>query len=220
MLNPLDQLIGKRLTYTLVYLRNPKCASSSIFSALGPRNLLWREKKVLEAALGKDKKYKGLFSPTHATPDELFKIFGRGIGNFFTFTSCRNPFDRAISQFCFSVKNKFGSFYGLKEEGSFLEYCEVLHKNRRDKNFWPSVLQSDYSHSCLRVDCIIRFEELQKSWETMIKTFDISGLPSTLTHENSNDHLPYQEYYCDKSKEIILDVYEKDFNLLDYPTKL
>lgn len=220
MFNPLNQLIGKSFHYTLVYLRSPKTASSTLYRACGARNLLCREKKVLEAALGNDRKYKGLFSPTHATPDELFKIFGRGIGNFFTFTSCRNPFSKAISQWAFSVKNKFGSFYGLKENGSFLEYCEVLHKNRRDKNFWPSVLQSDYSHSCLRVDYIIRFEELQKSWETMIKTFDISGLPSTLTHENSNAHLPYQEYYCDKSKEIILDIYEKDFRLLNYPAKL
>jgi hypothetical protein len=220
MLNPLDQLINKPLVYTVVYLRAPKSASSTLYKACGPRNLLWREKKVLETALSNDRKYKGLFSTTHATPNELFKIFGRGIGNFFTFTSCRNPFDRAISQWAFSVKNKFGSFYGLKEDGSFLEYCEVLYKNRRDKNFWPSVLQTDYSHSCLRVDYIVRFEELQKSWEKMIKDFDISGLPVTLSWENKNDHLPYQEYYCERSKEIIFDVYQKDFEKLNYPKNL
>jgi hypothetical protein len=220
MLNPLDQLINKPLVYTVVYLRAPKSASSTLYKACGPRNLLWREKKVLETALSNDRKYKGLFSTTHATPNELFKIFGRGIGNFFTFTSCRNPFDRAISQWAFSVKNKFGSFYGLKEDGSFLEYCEVLYKNRRDKNFWPSVLQTDYSHSCLRVDYIVRFEELQKSWEKMIKDFDISGLPVTLSWENKNYHLPYQEYYCERSKEIIFDVYQKDFEKLNYPKNL
>jgi len=204
----------------MVYLRSPKTASSSIFAACGQRNLLCREEKVLKAALSKEKKYSNKFSPTHCLPHEAFRVFGRGIGNFFTFSSCRNPFERAISQYCFGLKNKFGPFYGLKEEGSFLEYCEFLYKNRHDKNYWPAVLQTDYTHGCLNVDWVIRYEKLQESWETMLKTFDISGLPSTLPHENKNDHRPYQEYYCERSKEIILSVYEKDFTLLKYPTVL
>jgi hypothetical protein len=217
MINPLNQLVGKPFVHTLVFLRTPKCASSTIEKAIGLRNLLCRERKALEAALSKDKKYDGKFDVTHATPAELFRIFGRGIGNFFTFSCCRNPYEKAISQWAFSVKNKFGRFYGFKENPSFLEYCEFLYKNRHDKNYWPAILQTEYTHGCLRVDYVIRFESLQESWSQMLKTFDISGLPLTLTHENQNAHLPYQEYYCERAKEIILDVYHKDFEKLNYP---
>lgn len=52
------------------------------------------------------------------------------------------------------------------------------------------------------------------------KDFDISGLPPTLPHENQNSHAPYQEYYCVRTKEIIADVYSRDFDLLNYSIKL
>ena len=219
MLNPLNQLIGKSFHYTLVYYRNPKCASSSIFSALGPRNLFWREKKFLDLALSKDKKYGGVFDTTHVLPAETRKLFGRGLDNFFSFTCVRNPFDKQISQHAFSRAKNWGRLYGLPDDGSFSEWCEVLWKKRKDQTFWPVIPQTKFSHE-VPLNFILKFETLNKDWQQMLSGNNIEGLPTSLPHENQSKHQPWQEVITEKDADIIREIFACDFEKLNYSLKI
>jgi len=220
MVNPLSSLVGKQLIHTIAYYRNPKCASTSIYAALQGRNLFWREKKMLERALSKDQKYQGIFDVSHVTPQEATRIFGyRGLESLFSFTCVRNPFDKQVSQWSFSRGKGWGKLYGIPDDGSFGDWCELLYKKRGDKNFWPTVLQTQFSHF-RPLRCIIRFERLQADWGNMIREFQIHGLPETLPHENSTKHKDWREYYGPNEKSIIQEVFQKDFETLKYSTDL
>lgn len=213
MLNPFNQLIGKPFVHTLVYYRNPKCASSSLYSAFSHRNLFVREQKFLDRVLSKEKKYQGVFATSHITPAESFRLFGRGILNFLTITSVRNPYERTVSQFAFSNGKKgWGAMYGLPDQGSFKDFCEAIYKMRKNPHFWPAITQTVYSHSnVVPIQCILRFENLQKDWSKMLKEFGIQGLPETLPWENKTNHAPWQEYYGDIEKGIVQEIFEEDF---------
>jgi hypothetical protein len=216
MINPLNQLIGKPFINTIVYYRNPKCASSSIYAALQGRNLFWREKKILEEKLRGDKKYQGLFDVSHVLPSESARIFGyRALENFFSFTCVRNPFDKQVSQWNFSRGKGFGKFYGVPDDGTFSDWCELLYKKRGDKNFWPTILQTEFSHF-RPLKYILRFEKINEDWKNMIKEFDIKGISDTLPHENSTTHAPWQEYYGETERQIILEIFSRDFERLNY----
>lgn len=199
----------------MVYYRNPKCASSSIFSSLGPRNLFWREKKFLEQSLSKDKKYQGVFDTSHVLPEEARRLFGRGLNNFFSFTCVRNPFDRQISQWSFSRAKGWGRLYGLPDDGSFSEWCEALWKKRKDQAFWPVIPQTKFSHA-VPLNCILKFETLNKDWRQMLLENDITGLPEKLPHENKSKHQPWQEIITEKDADIIREIFVDEFERLDY----
>jgi hypothetical protein len=216
MINPLNQLIGKPFINTIVYYRNPKCASSSIYAALRERNLFWREKKVLDEKLRGNKKYQGLFDPSHTLPEEAARIFGyRALENFFSFTCVRNPFDKQVSQWSFSRGKGWGKLYGVPDDGKFSDWCELLYKKKDDKNFWPVIKQTEFSHF-RPLKYIIKFENLQADWKKMIKQFDICGLPDTLPHENSTQHKDWREYYGETERQIVLELFHNDFEHLDY----
>jgi hypothetical protein len=219
MLNPLSSLIGQKFHHTLVYYRNPKCASSSLALALGPRNLFAREKKYLEQKLSRDKKYQGVFDVTHITPEESANIFGPKIKGYFSFTCVRNPFDRTVSQYSFSRGRGWGHLYGVPDDGSFGEYCEILWKKRGDKTFWPVIPQVAFSHY-RPLNYLIRFERLQQDWKKMIVDNGIHGLPDSLPHENKTNHLPWQELISPRAKEIIVELFARDFELLKYNTEI
>lgn len=219
MINPLNQLINKPFVYTMVYYRNPKAASSSLYSALGARNLFWREKKFLEEKLSKDKKYQGVFDVSHVLPEEARKLMGRGIENFFSFTCVRNPFDRQVSQWSFSRGKGWGRLYGLPDNGTFDEWCEILWRKRADKDFWPTILQIKFSHA-VPLNCVLKFENLQKDWADMLKDNQITGLPNTLPWENKTNHPPYQDLITDRAAEIIREIFLDDFQKLGYNINL
>lgn len=216
----LSSLVNKPFVHTIVLFRNPKSASSSLFKAIGPKNLFWREKKVLDKVLGGQKKYNGVFDTSHLTPAEAFSIFGRGICNLFSVCCVRNPYERQVSQWNFSRGKNWGKMYGLPDDGTFEEYCEILYKKRRDKNFWPAILQTEYSHGAVPIKYLIRFENLQKDWRRLIKDFEIKDLPESLPWENKTQHEPWQNYLTPRSKEILDEVLDEEFLKLGYKKSL
>lgn len=220
MINPLDQLINRPFVHTVALFRVPKSASSTLFLACGKKNLFCREEKFLEETLRSDKKYGGLFSATHILPSESYKIFGRGILNFLSIACVRNPYARQVSQYSFSKNKGFGKYYGLPENGSFEEYCEVLWKRRNDKTFWPAILQSDYVFGVVPIKFLIHFEILHKDWARLLQEYQIKDLPQELTWENRSEHAPWQEYITDRSKEILDEVLDKDFSPLGYKKEI
>jgi len=220
VINPLNQLVGKPFVYTVVLFRIPKSASSSLFLACGQKNLFCREEKLLEEKLRADKKYGGLFSATHILPLESYKIFGRGILNFLSIACVRNPYERQVSQYSFSKNKGFGKYYGLPENGSFEDYCEILWKRRNDKTFWPAILQSDYVFGVVPIKFLMRFETLRKDWARLLEEYQIKDLPRELPWENKTEHAPWQEYITDRSKEILDDVLNDDFSRLGYEKEI
>jgi hypothetical protein len=201
--------------FHLLFYRIPKNASTSISDHLGQFNLIKKhEKRFHECA---DKKlYRGWFDPTHAKPDEVYNVFKREMANYFSFCSVRNPWDRAVSMYHFSLKNDLGRLYGIKTDMSFEDFCDLLKEYKEDRYFIASQNQTEWLEGNYPPKVILRFENLKEEFAQMLKDYNISHISPDFPHKNATNHKLYTEYYNDSTKKIVADVFEKDIDILKY----
>jgi hypothetical protein len=199
----------------LLFYRIPKNASTSISDHLGYLNLIKKhEKRFIDQA---DKKlYRGWFDPTHAKPNEVYSVFKREMANYFSFCIVRNPWDRAVSMYHFSLKNKLGSLYGLSNDLTFEEFCELLLDRKDDRYFIASHNQTEWMEGFFPPKVHLRFENLKEDFGQMLKDYNISHISSDFPHKNATNHKKYTEYYNTNTKSLIKQVFEKDIDTLKY----
>ena len=206
---------GGGWVFHLLFYRIPKNASTSISEHLGQFNLIKKhEKRFHELA---DKKlYRGWFDPTHAKPNEAYNVFKREMANYFSFCIVRNPWDRAVSMYHFSLKNDLGRLYGIKTDMTFEVFCELLKDYENDPYFIASHKQTQWMEGFYPPKVHLRFENLQEEFALMLKQNNISHISPEIPHKNSTSHKFYQDYYNNNTKEIIKQVFEKDIDVLKY----
>ena len=202
-------------TDSLLFLRIPKNASSSIMEKLGTRNIVKKYEKKLQESLDKNI-YKDFFSATHARPHELQSVISPVEFGCFSFAVVRNPWDRVVSMYHFSIKKGLANLFGLDNDLSFEGFCEVLRSREGDRSFMPVFKQTEWTHGSIEVDEILKFENLSEDFSAMIKNHDIKDMPPRLPHHNRTIHKPYQDYFNSGTQKIIKKVFEEDCDLLKY----
>jgi hypothetical protein len=212
----LPQLMGGGgWIFHLLFYRIPKNASTSISEHLGSFNLIKKHEKRFHDNADK-KLYRGWFDPTHAKPNEVYRVFGRETANYFSFCTVRNPWDRAVSMYHFSLKNDLSKLYGIKSDPTFEEFCELLQDHEEDPYFIASQNQTEWMEGLHPPKVALRFENLKEEFAAMLKDYGISHISPDFPHKNATDHKLYTEYYNDNSKKIIASVFEKDIDTLKY----
>lgn len=199
----------------LLFYRIPKNASTSISEHLGTLNLIKKHEKRFHNQADK-RLYRGWFDPTHAKPNEVYNIFKREMANYFSFCIVRNPWDRAVSIYHFSLRNDLGKLYGLKTEMTFQSFCELLLEYKEDPYFIASHNQTEWMEGFFPPKVHLRFENLKEEFGQMLKNYNISHISPDFPHKNATNHKIYTEYYDDNSKKIIANVFEKDIDTLKY----
>jgi hypothetical protein len=199
----------------LLFYRIPKNASTSISEHLGSFNLIKKHEKRFHEQANK-KLYRGWFDPTHAKPNEVYSVFKREMANYFSFCIVRNPWDRAVSMYHFSLKNNLGSLYGLSNDLTFEEFCELLLYRKDDPYFIASQNQTEWMEGYFPPKIHLRFENLKQEFGQMLKDFNISHISPDFPHKNATDHKLYTEYYNTNTKSLIKQVFEKDIDTLKY----
>jgi hypothetical protein len=199
----------------LLFYRIPKNASTSISEHLGTLNLIKKHENRFQNQADK-KLYRGWFDPTHAKPNEVYSVFKREMANYFSFCIVRNPWDRAVSIYHFSLKNDLGKLYGLKTEMTFQSFCELLLEYKEDPYFIACHNQTEWMEGFFPPKVHLRFENLKEEFGQMLKNYNISHISPDFPHKNATNHKIYTEYYDDKSKKIIANVFEKDIDTLKY----
>lgn len=223
MIDPLQSLVGKFDIQTVLLFRVAKSASSSLYSAVGDRNLFRREQKLLDKHLLNTPMYRGLFSSSHLTPSESFRIFGRGILNYFSFCCVRNSFERILSMYSFSNGKDFGNYYGLKNEGTFEEFVNILYEKFQngEQNFMGIRPQTAWTHDpAFKPRVILRFSHLNQDWQKMLRDYDLKGFPETLPHANRSNHDDWKSYYNDDLRKKVAKIFEQELDLLGFSDKI
>ena len=182
---------------------------------LGQFNLIKKHEKRFHQLADK-KLYRGWFDPTHAKPNEVYNVLKREMANYFSFCIVRNPWDRAVSMYHFSLKNDLGRLYNIKTEMTFEVFCELLKDYEDDPNFIASHKQIQWMEGFYPPKEILRFENLQEDFAQMLKQYNISHIAPELPHKNSTSHKFYQDYFNSNTKQIIKQVFEKDIDVLKY----
>ena len=200
---------------SLLFLRIPKNASSSIMDKLGTRNIVKKYEKKLQESLDKNI-YKDFFTATHARPHELQTVISSMELNCFSFAVARNPWDRVVSMYHFARKMGLAHLFGIDNDLSFEGFCELLKSREGDRSFMPVFKQTEWTHGPIEVDEILKFENLSEDFSAMVKKHNIKDISPHLPHINSTAHKPYRDYFNSNTQKIIKKVFEEDCDLLKY----
>jgi hypothetical protein len=200
-----------------IFVRIPKNASSSLYNHVGPFNLIYKHQSKFLKNLN-NKQYKNFFDPTHAKPEEIKNILPVNVNDYFSFAVVRNPWDRFISMYGFMHKLKLWELYGYKNPFSFEEFCDfVLERfKENDQHFFPTQNQVEWLDGAFKVKKILFFENIQQDFEDMLKEKNMNHINPKLPHLNSCDHKNYREYYTDKTKSLVEEIFKKDLDTFDY----
>jgi hypothetical protein len=137
--------------------------------------------------------------------------------NYFKFAFVRNPWDRAVSDWLWLMKESNIFNHTLKnfllEERFFSTINHLNNKNGRKDHFST---QSSYIFQDEKpaVNFIGRFESLQKDFNTVCEKI---GIPQKkLAHTNKTTRKHYSEYYNNETIEIVAEKYSKDIENFGY----
>ena len=154
----------------------------------------------------------------HSTLEQLKNIYNITIDDYFKFTICRNPYERAVSGYFWFLEA------GLIEASTtFKDYllirngCEKLnHLNSlrgRGDHFYTQLKYIEIEGKN-KIDFVIRFENLQKEFDIVCKKI---GIPhKQLPHIRKGSYNHYTEYYDEETKKIVAEKYAKDIEYFGY----
>ena len=127
----------------------------------------------------------------------------------FKFAFCRNPYDRAVSHY-FYVQKKHPDI--LSKGMSFLDFTSTL------KDYGHKFEPQSWWVKDVKLDFLGKFENLNSDLTEIAYRLGINL--GKLPKINTTEHGPFQEYYCQESKENIAKYYQVDFERFGYDHNL
>lgn len=200
--------LGKQM----IFIHTPKCGGSFVNYAFGKRfkrcpTLRWKEAKGHKTYL----EYK-----------EIFEKRNQNIHDYTMFSVIRNPWSWHVSYFHYIKSGRSGHHleHQLFQKMAFSDYLKWLSNPdaKRGPQGYLTKQVSDWiidEDGKVAVEYILRQENLEKDFLSMIKKEDIFIMPAT-TKVNTSKHADYRTYYSDRDAEIIAIRHTRDIFLFNY----
>lgn len=203
-----------RISYkhNFVFLANPRCGSSSVRQSLNSYSDVRGGGRNSGAALTHH-------SSLRAVQDYL-ESQGRNLDDFKVLTTCRNPWDRAVSIYHYGLKNPDSNAWhkAATEAGSFKAFCfgKAL----------PHHFAPDARHRHGPYD-VVSFGS-DKSGKMRAEVFDLTdmaglqarfgelGAEVKIPHVNGTERGEYRQYYDDETREHIARLFAPDITFMGY----
>lgn len=200
--------------YKLIFLSNPKTGSTSV------RNTLNSISEIKSGITDKS-----LFHHLKAKDAKKYLI-NKNLdiwNDYVSFTTIRNPYARAVSNYFYSKPDKNGKHYYEAEYDEttalHIDFNLWLKLKINEEGFIPGLLS--YEEFCCDengnnlVDIVIPIEKIDEELPKILKPlgFDYNKeVPIT----NKTTHKRYQDYFNEESVELIKRKYKKDIELGNY----
>lgn len=202
-----------------VFIHIPKTAGRSVSWALKPfvvnqwqyLTLLALRKLNFSYPMG-PQLFSG-HSAGHLQAPELIDIIGQEtFDSYFSFAIVRNPWDWHVSLYKHILRDRRHHQHKVvKSFNNFDEYIEwrcLVQNEACQKDF---IYSQDNN---LLVDFLGRFENLETDFA---KICDRIGISTALPRLNvASNKKPYQEFYNEKTKELVRDAFKEDIELFGY----
>ena len=181
----------------LLYLRTSKTASSTVNDWLG-------------ADLSKNATHNILFLNHGNNENQVKEAIDN---NWFIFTTVRNPFTRAISQWQQSIKSLW-----LPKDTSFEDYMQWDYRKVNEHCITHNCTLKEYLNPYFnKIDKIIKIEELELELRHLELQFKLGerriGFFNKAPYRTRFD---YQGFYNKDRTNLVLDKYSDDFDTFNY----
>lgn len=218
--------------YNLKFVHIPKTAGTSIENAALKHNIKWGfrdwTKKDENENLIKDpnncfnlnkpwinistnytSNKNNMCYPWHIPPSMLNrKVYKE---NDKLFCVVRNPYDRIVSEY-----KKHQSKNISKDELNKFIKNNINNTNIYNNDFKCHLIpQYKYTHGNIKCDHILKFENLDNEFKELMDKYNLSHIKLD-KHENKSSNKLNKYDLTKESKEIIYNIYKKDFELLKY----
>ena len=194
-----------------IFIHIPKCGGTSIedilFKPLKERTTkdLWMLPNEYQTG--------GL---QHLMSSHIIEEVGGDIfSKYFTFSFVRNPWDKMVSQYNYTIAKRKDllDHIGITKSASFEEYINCVSSTEIFVQ-WDQQYKFLYINKKCVVDFIGRFENLQEDFNVVCNKI---GIPQQqLPHKNATKHKHYTEYYDDETRQIVAEKYAKDIEYFGY----
>lgn len=135
--------------------------------------------------------------------------------DYFKFTFCRNPWDRAVSQYHAYVQSSKNHYKIPNDiiQGTFEHFIKSL-RSESIRVFAPLQISwlKDLNDKP-RIDFVGRFENLEKDWDILCNKL---GITKKLPHLNKSKHRDYKIYYTKELIQIVKTIYKEDIDFFKY----
>ncbi len=198
--------------YRFIFIHIYKNAGSSITHALMPfaANKLQRGGNLILKRFGIS-----CLEPQpylhHIKACELIsKIGQKAFKSYFSFAIVRNPWDWQVSLYTFMLKDT--SHYQHEIVKSFRNFDEyIIWRCAEEAGYQKDFIFSEQGEQL--VDFIGRYENLAEDFEKICSNI---GISATLPALNVSRTKPYQEYYNEKTVDIVRRTFAPDIHLFNY----
>lgn len=195
----------------LIFVHIPKTGGSTISNILVP-NINIHDEKYMEYLYG-IKNNKAL---QHLSIIEIKKIV-KNTDDYYKFSIVRNPYDRLVSEYYWCQIKNIGNKSGQKFD-DFLNYIiDIFKNNKFDTNIYTDHFIPQYKFlyddNILKVDKIFKFENFNNVLQFLKEKYDIN----TNFYKHLKVHNGNKLNLTQNQKNIIYNLYKKDFELFNYP---
>lgn len=203
--------------HKFIFIHTPKCAGTSVEHAL--YNYASDISDILSGYKLNTRHKQWCINTKNLRNEHLFNSINKHI-DYFKFTFCRNPYDRLVSTYeFFNLSKRYNTF------SNFVNCTRLFEDVKKilDQDF---CLNTDLEYHLLPgvyfikhgVDFIGRFENLQQDFDSICNTI---GIPKQkLPYARKTKHKHYTEYYDDETRQIVAELYKKDFEYFGYKFEL
>lgn len=190
--------------WKIIFIQIPKNASTSIFERLSNNTDLINQGN-----------HTTFFDDMQNQDSELFE-------SYFSFAVVRNPYDRFISAYEFASMDESFDKLNFNE---FVKKCENNGYNfyLNEPIYFTPQFKFITIKNIILVDEYIKFENLNEEWPKLVKKINtLHNFTPIKSNLNVINATPYkmnknwEDYYTEETKEIIYNLYKKDFELFNY----
>ncbi len=134
--------------------------------------------------------------------------------SYYKFTMVRNPWDKAVSQYCYMSEHPgLRAFIGMKRDDCFKKYLRLIRKRTHVQWELQVNFLKDINGDSL-VDYVGRFENYNQSVLNVLEKLGIDE--KKIPHINRSNRKPYSSYYDSESIELVNELYASDIEEFGY----
>jgi hypothetical protein len=154
----------------------------------------------------------------HIDVETACAVFGEWrFRSYFKFCFVRNPWDRLVSAYHYLRQGHRNSpIVGLIQSGSFTDFVKGALRSpvvSGELHIKPQHFFVVDRQGRLRMDYVGRYERLQDDFTVVARRL---GLANTLGAQNRSPHDDYRDYYDERSRKIVGELYRRDIELFGY----